>query len=153
MLVAALERVGVAEGRWAAELGRVGDRHGADRDLGEACRTFSLQAEARMSALAPWGERFGKDPKSWTRDSGGLDGFAPSSGDISIRAELPRDLWDAYRVGRECEVGWALLGRAAEAARERQLLDLVAAGRDGLGRAIEWLTGRIDEELQRVLVS
>ncbi len=56
-------------------------------------------------------------------------------------------------MGRECEVGWALLGRAAEEARERQLLDLVAAGRDGLGRAIEWLTGRIDEELQRVLVS
>ena len=78
---------------------------------------------------------------------------APSAGGLSVRSVLPRDLWDAYRVGRECEVSWALLARAAQAARERQLLDLVAAARDGVGRAIEWLTGRIDEELQRQLVS
>ena len=153
LLVTALERVGEAEGRWSAELDRIGDRHGADLDLGETCRTFALQAEARISALAPWAERFGNDPKPWTRRDGRVDGFAPSAGGLSVRSVLPRDLWDAYRVGRECEVSWALLARAAQAVRERQLLDLVAAGRDGVGRAIEWLTGRIDEELQQQLVS
>ena len=152
LLGSALERVGEAEGRLSAELDRIGGRHGADPDLGETCRTFALQAEARMAALAPWGERFGNDPRSWTRSDGEVDVYPASAGGRSIPSGLPRDLWDVNRVGRECEVGWALLGRAAEAAGERQLLDLVAAGRDGVGRAMEWLTGRIDEELQRQLV-
>jgi len=54
----ALEQVGEAEGRWWAELDRVLDRHGADLDLGETCRTFALQAEARILALAPWAEQW-----------------------------------------------------------------------------------------------
>jgi len=153
LVATALERVGETEWRWSAELERIGDRHGADLDLGETCRTYALQSDARISALAPWAERLGNDPKSWTRSEGRADGLAASAVGFSIPSGLPRDLWDAYRVGRECEIGWALLGRAAEAGRERQLLDLVAAGRDGVGRAMEWLTERIDEELQRQLVS
>src|SRR5207245_9428351 len=107
--------VGEAEGRWSAELDRLWDRHGADVDVSEICGIFALQAEARIAALAPWAARFGTDPRSWTRSDGGVDGYASSAGGLSIPSGLPRDLWDAYRVGRECEVSWARLGRAAEA--------------------------------------
>jgi hypothetical protein len=65
---------------------------------------------------------------------------------------LLRDLHDLYLMATECEVTWALVGQAAQGARDRDLLE-VSQGCDGeVAAQLKWLRTRMKQAAPQALL-
>ncbi len=157
-LARAIEHLSAVETDLSEELRLLADDSEAESELGQECLSLSLQADGRASALRSWSERYPPEPDR--------EGPVAQSPWRSVRAEIPRlgpgtldrglanlgDLRRLFLMAQECAMGWLMLHRAAQAARERQLLDLVTAGRAAMAKTIGWLEGRIEETSPRVVL-
>ena len=65
---------------------------------------------------------------------------------------LLRDLHDLYLMATECEVTWALVGQAAQAARDADLLDTVERCRGEVDAQLKWLRTRMKQAAPQALV-
>ena len=157
-LARAIEHLSAVETDLSEELRLLADDSAADPEVGQECLSLSLLADGRASALRSWAERYPPEP----------DEPGPMARSLwkSVRVELPRrgsgtrdrslaflgDLRRLFLMAQECALGWLMLDRAARAARDRQLLDLVTAGRAAVARTIGWLETRIEEASPRAVL-
>ena len=122
--------------------------HGHEPDVHVLCLRFAEQGASHAEALAPFVDRYGADkPAEPERLHSELFGGTRGGG-----LGLLRDLHDLYLMATECEVTWALVGQAAQAARDADLLDTEERGRGEVDAQLKWLRTRMKQAAPQALV-
>jgi hypothetical protein len=151
-LGSALVRLRELETELADDYRAVGERHAADHDVYHLCRSLALQCEEHARRLEPVAARYGEDVESdgdggtglWSgvlervRRAASHVGDTPQAGLL-----LLRDLRSLFLSAEECSITWVMVGQAAQAARDRELLDLVRECHTETEIQVKWLTTRI----------
>jgi len=145
----------------AGEYRKVGERHATEQDLYHLCHTLAKQCEGQAMALAPHAERHAADvpededdgPREsmlagLRRATAALVGRSPMTGML-----LLRDLRQLHLAIEEAAMLWLIVGQAAQAARDRELLVLVEQSREEITNQLLWISTRVKETAPQVLVS
>lgn len=126
----------------------VAEAHGHEPDVRVLCLRFTDQSTAHADALARFVERYGEDkPDEPKRLHSDLFGGSRSGG-----LGLLRDLHDLYLMATECEVTWALVGQAAQGARDRELLEVVQGCDGEVAAQLKWLRTRMKQAAPQALL-
>ena len=112
------------------------------------CLRFAGQAGDHAEALAPFVDRYGEDrPEEPERLHSELFGGTREGG-----LGLLRDLHDLYLMATESELTWALVGQAAQGARDVDLLATVERCRGEVAAQLQWLRTRMRQAAPQALV-
>ena len=126
----------------------VAKAHGHEPDVHVLCLRFAEQGAGHAEALAPFVDRYGEDkPAEPERLHSELFGGTRGGG-----LGLLRDLHDLYLMATECEVTWALVGQAAQGARDLDLLDTVERCEGEVAAQLKWLRTRMKQAAPQALV-
>ncbi|WP_242900725.1 hypothetical protein [Actinomadura terrae] len=154
----AISEVQDAEADLAKELRRVSERHAAEHDIHHLGLTLARQCADHVERLAPFAERYGASGREVADSPGLLDTLRHASARLAGRSEmvgmlLLRDLRNLYLGALEAEIAWTILGQAAQAARDRDLLQTVGECHEAAETRGKWLRTRIKVTAPQVLVS
>jgi hypothetical protein len=155
----AISEVASAEEELADELLKVGERHRTDHDVYHLTRQLSRWEQAHLAALEPFAERYGEDVDG---DERGRESAGPLAGVREKAAELLgrrsatgllllRDLRNVHLLAAEASLGWTLLGQAAQAAKDAELLECVALCHPETLRVMRWTLTRLKVTAPQVL--
>jgi len=150
----------------AGEYRKVGERHATEQDVYHLCHTLAKQCEGQAEALAPHAERHAADVPE-DEDPGVEDdapresmlaGLRRATAAVVARSSttgmlLLRDLRQLHLAIEEAAMLWLIVGQAAQAARDRELLVLVEHAREEITNQLLWISTRIKETAPQVLVS
>jgi hypothetical protein len=106
--------------------------HADEADVARQCERLARQCEEYAERLAPVAERYGEG--------------SPGEPD------LLGDLHDLYRQAAHCDMAWTLLGQAAQGARDRELLEIVAGCEGETEIQLKWLRTRLKQAAPQALV-
>jgi hypothetical protein len=157
----AIARLHRSLGELADELDAVGDRHAAEHDLPRLCSLLAGQCREQMAALAPHGARYGRPLRPPRGGSAGLDvlgaarraGSALTKHRVESGLVLLRDLRRLHALLEEVSLLWLIVGQAARASRDRELLALVEPGRETTAVQVQWVTTRVKESAAQALLA
>lgn len=122
--------------------------HADEADVEHLCRKLAAECEDHANRLEPFAERYGEDaPDEPDRLHSELF-RGPRSGGLG----LLRDLHDLYLMATECDMAWTLVGQAAQGARDRELLAVVARCEGETATQLKWLRTRMKEAAPQALV-
>jgi hypothetical protein len=154
----AIDDVQKAESALAKELRAIGERHATEHDIYHMTHTLANKCDDHLHELAPIAERYGAS----TSDNGVPD--APSilqavrhkSSELLGRSEtagltLLHDLRKLYMAAQEAELDWVILGQAAQAVRDAELLEVTNSCHEHAEVRGKWLRTRIKESAPQVL--
>jgi hypothetical protein len=157
----AIREVARAEEELAAQLLEVGERHRTDHDVYHLSRQLSRWCQGHVAALAELADRYQADVDADDvgRESGGplaavrektaeLLGRRPASGLL-----LLRDLRNIHLLATEASLNWTLLGQAAQAAKDRELLDCVSLCHPETLRIVRWSLTKLKAAAPQVLTT
>jgi hypothetical protein len=138
--------------RAEVELGRafrgIGEGHAEEPDVPHECRTLAAQCDAHAEHLSPFVARYGED----TPDEPERLHSALFSGVRSGGLGFIRDLQDVYLMTCECDITWTLVGQAAQALRDRDLLAVVTECQAETAVQGKWLKTRMKQAAPQALV-
>jgi hypothetical protein len=150
-----------AEQELADQLLKVGERHRADNDVYHLTRQLSRWAQGHVVALQQFAERYDTtvSGEETGRESAGpltalreksaeLLGRRPASGVL-----LLRDLRDVHLLAAEASLNWTLLGQAAQAAKDQELMDCVSLCHPETLRTMRWSLTKLKSAAPQVLVT
>ena len=155
----AIEAVARAEAELAGALERVGERHRTDHELFHVTAALAPLARARIERLAALAERFGASVEPGGTERGGplttaREKLSEALGSRSAAGLLLlRDLRELYLLACAASIDWTVLGQGAQAAKSRELLDLVADCHAEELRVREGVTTQLKEAAPQVLTS
>jgi hypothetical protein len=129
-----LEQIHDAERDLADDYTTVGERHAADHDVYHLCHSLARQCGRHAERLAPAAERYGEhvdeddnDPDAWglvlesmRHKASELFGRRPEAGIL-----LLHDLRRLFLAAENVAALWVMAGQAAQAKRDRELLQIV----------------------------
>jgi hypothetical protein len=157
----AIREVAHAEQELADELLKVGERHRADHDVYHLSRQLSRWSQGHLAALEQFADRYdakvnggdiGREsagPLSALREkSAELLGRRPASGML-----LLRDLRDIHLLAAEASLNWTLLGQAAQAAKDAELLACVDLCHPETLRTMRWSLTKLKSAAPQVLTT
>jgi hypothetical protein len=160
-LALAIREVAHAEEELAQELLTVGERHRTDHDVYHLTRQLSRWSQGHIAALEQQAERYGGgvDDDDIGRDSAGpltairektaeLLGRRPEAGLL-----LLRDLRNIHLLAAEASLNWTLLGQAAQAAKDSQLLECVSLCHPETLRIMRWSLTKLKVAAPQVLTT
>lgn len=143
----------------AEELERVRERHAADAGVNNLTLRFRQWSLHHSEELRTQGERYGADlppeDDEWglagvvrgvRRLAGRAAASTPASGAI-----LLRDLRQLHLLAQQVAMDYVIVGTAAQALRDRELMAAIAAGQDETERVIAWLNTQVKEVAPQVL--
>jgi hypothetical protein len=137
--------------------------HQAQRDLAEALRQtaqaheqeadvkalgqrLAAQCDRHAELLAEYTQRYpAEEPQSQQQASRFRGTRGGGTG-------LLRDLQDLFVMAAECDIGWTLVGQAAQGARDRELLDVVHRCEGETAQQLAWLRSRLKQTAPQALV-
>jgi hypothetical protein len=157
----AIREVARAEEELAQELLKVGERHRADHDVYHLSRQLSRWAQGHLAVLEEFGERDGADVDA---DDIGRETAGPLSGLREKTAELLgrrpasgllllRDLRNIHLLAAEASLNWTLLGQAAQAAKDAELLQCVSLCHPETLRTVRWSLTKLKTAAPQVLTT
>lgn len=154
----AIEQLAGAEQRLATELERAGERHRAEHDVHHLSATLAGISRAHVEALAPFGERYGVEVDGSGGASAVLAAVREKASELSGRRPeagllLLRDLRELFLLASDASLGWTVLGQAAQAARDEDLLEVVSECHPDTLRQLKWVTTRIKQAAPQALTS
>lgn len=148
-----------AETGLAAEFRKVADRQAADHGTSSVCRTLAEQCDRHTERIHDLAGRFGRDlsgpgpPGPVASAAGALRQWASEK--IGRHPEagllLLRDLRQLYLTAQAVDVHWVVLGQAAQALRDRELLRAVTDMRQETATQTAWVSTRLKEAAPQVL--
>jgi hypothetical protein len=157
----AIREVADAEGRLAESLLEVGERHRADHDVYHLTRRLARWAQGHVAALEPFAERYGEDvdasgagdrsggPLAAVREKGAeLLGRRPEAGLL-----LLHDVRNLHVLAAEASIDWTILGQAAQAAKDEELLECVSLCQPETLRTLRWTLQKLKESAPQVLTA
>ena len=155
----AIEELHRSERELAVQLLQISERHKADHDVFHLARDLATWSHEHIVGLAEAGRRYGLD----------LDGEAPTTHRaaeavrekgaelLGRRSEpallLLADLRRLYRMASGASLDWEVLGQAAQAAQDRDLLTLVKRCHPDTLRQARWANAHLKETAAQALVS
>jgi hypothetical protein len=157
----AIREVARAEEQLSEALLAIGERHSADHDVYHLTRTLSRWSQGHIAALERFGERYGAEvdaddvgqsgggPLKAVREKGAaLLGRRPESGIL-----LLRDIRHLHLLAAEASIDWTILGQAAQAAKDTELLECVSLCHPETLRTLRWTVGKLKESAPQVLTA
>lgn len=150
-----------AEVELAQTFHAVAERHAADHDTHAPCRTLAGQCDAHAERLRAHGERFGvvlHPPKRPAALTLAVDALRHKAAERAERRHesgplLLRDLRELYLKAQGADLQWVVLGQAARALRDQDLLSEVTALRPQTVVQGRWARTRIKEAAPQILVA
>src|SRR5437763_9356663 len=124
------------------------------------CHTLARWSQGHVSALEPFGERYGHDVDTGEvgRASAGL--LAPlreRAGTVLGRHPqsglLLRDIRKLHLLAGEASINWTMLGQAAQAAKDAHLLECVCLCHPETLRTLRWTVTKLKQSAPQVLTS
>lgn len=153
-LGAFLSRLAELEAELAGEYSRVGTRHAADQDVYHQCATFAKQAAQHADKLGPIAERYRQPAAEGLLFWGlGTEADATDGEPVSAGILLLRDLRTLLLAAEGVAITWVMAGQAAQAARDPELIELVANCRGEVELQGKWLMTRIKVATPQALVT
>jgi hypothetical protein len=157
----AIREVAESEEALADSLLKLGERHRADHDVFHITRLLSRWAQGHVAALEPLGEHYGADVDTdgiGRERSGPLAGLREKSSEMLGRRPaagllLLRDVRQLHLVATETSLNWTMLGQAAQAAKDQQLLNCVTLCHPETLRTMRWSLTKLKEAAPQVLTS
>jgi hypothetical protein len=156
----AIEDVQNAEAELAKELRAVGERHAVEHDLYHLGHTLAKQCADHLERLAPFGELYGASSADDRIDESPalLETLRHKSAELLGRSEssgvlLLRDLRNLYLTAQEAEIAWVILAQAAQAVRDRELLQQVRLCHEEAEARGKWLRTKIKESAPQILAT
>jgi hypothetical protein len=144
----------------ADEFRKVGERHAADHAIFHTAHLCAQQCEEHARRLHEVEDRYRTDLPD-DENGGPLQGVLEKARrGISAAAGrtkpsallLLHDLRDLLLAAEECSITWVMLGQAAQAARDPELLALVTECHTETEIQVKWLTTMLKEKSPHVLV-
>jgi hypothetical protein len=140
----ALAELLAGENRLAADYRAVAERRRDDHDVHHECISFAQQCEAHAEALRPHVRRYAEGaaveaPGPAVPEPGALD--------------LLDDLRSLFLAAEGVSILWVMAGQAAQAARDRELLDVVQSCHTETELQVKWLVARIKVAAPQALVA
>ena len=127
---------------------QVGEAHQAEAEIFYACGIVARQCDSHGRALAPVVERFGAAPEGEPERlrTAGLAGTR--SGGLG----LLRDLHDLYALCSFVEITWTIVGQAAKALPDADLLHVVSSCESETALQLAWLTTAMKAAAPQALI-
>lgn len=127
---------------------QVAKGHAAEADVYHTCLNLAEQCDAHVDKLGPLVERYGenKDTEPERLHAEGLS--QTRSGGLG----LLRDLHDLYMLVNYLDIAWTMVDQAGQGARDREVLDVVAACRADTTLQISWLKTRMKQAAPQALL-
>jgi hypothetical protein len=132
------------EHRLARELHTVSDRHRTEHEIHHVARDLERWSREHAQHLADIGEHHEQNLRSEPRRAGHLvDSLRAKAADVMARRPEPgllllRDVRTLYLMASDNSLHWEMLAQAAQARRDRDLLQLVSACHPQTLRQIRW---------------
>ena len=141
--------VDTGEQTLADSLRQVATGHAEEADVNALCLRFARQCDSHREQLAPIVERYGekREQEPENLHAEGLD--RTRSGGVG----LLRDLHDLYLLVSYLDIAWTVVGQAAKAVRDEELIEVVAWCEKETSAQLAWLTTRIKEAAPQALVA
>jgi hypothetical protein len=156
----AISDVQDAEADLAKELRTIGERHAVEHDLYHLGHTLAKQCADHLERIAPFADRYGATERDdGVAESAGLiETLRHKSAELLGRSEMSgllllRDLRNLYLTSQEAEIAWVILAQAAQAVRDRELLQVVSLCHEEAEARGKWLRTRIKEAAPQVLAT
>jgi hypothetical protein len=148
-----------AETDLAAEYRKVAERQAAEHDVYYLAHTLANQCDTHAERIRGFATRFGKDlsePAGSETLENVLAGIRHKTSELLGRRPeagllLLHDLRQLYLMAQEANIHWIALGQVAQAVRDKDLLDEVAALHKETLAQIKWLKTRIKEAAPQIL--
>jgi hypothetical protein len=145
-----IEQLAASEQELADELIKVGERHAAEHDVFHLTRTLAKIERGHIGSLAPHADRYGASLDPPTEEP-------PPSKLLADRSDaallLLHDLRELHLLAAGASLDWTVLGQAAQAATDTQLLEVVTAAHPETLRTLKWTTYRIKQAAPQALTS
>ena len=122
--------------------------HGREADVVHLCERFAVQCDSHREQLGPVVRRYGEErPDEPERlHAQGLDGTR--TGGVG----LLRDLHDLYLLASYLDIAWTVVGQAAKAVHDKELLGVVTWCEKETSAQLSWLKTRMKEAAPQALV-
>ncbi len=155
----AIELVQDVEAALADELRTLGERHAAEADVYHTAHVLAARCTEQLERLLPHAQRYSAPERS---DAGHSPGVLERTRRLSSellggRPEpamlLLHDLRETYGSAHEAEIAWVILGQAAKAARDTDLVTTVAEGLEEAERRWKWLRTKLKDASPQPLVA
>ncbi|GBE66763.1 hypothetical protein MFM001_32250 [Mycobacterium sp. MFM001] len=147
-----------SERKLAHRLNVMAARHRSDQDIFHLAHDLAEWSQNHLEELATHGRHYGLRLSAEPR-TGALTGFLQSrlSGLLRKRPEpglmLLADLRRIHRMAAATSVEWELLGQAAQATKDEELLTLTKRCHPETLRQMRWANGMLKELSPQVLTS
>jgi hypothetical protein len=145
----AIERVASSETELADELEKVAERHRVDHDVFHLATTLAQMSRARV-------QRLDRDSNG-AGSGGGVLGAVREKASEVIGSQPPagllllRDLREIYVLASAASIDWTILGQAAQAAKDADLLECVSLCHPETLRILRWTVTKLKESAPQVL--
>jgi hypothetical protein len=127
---------------------QVASAHGDEPDVAHLTEQLASQCDRHAERLAPFAERY-RETAADEPDRLHSELFR---GTRQGGLALLRDLHDLYLMAAECDVCWTLVGQAARAVRDRELIEVVGACEKETAVQLAWLSTRMKQAAPQTLV-
>jgi hypothetical protein len=140
---------------------KVGERHATGHDMFHIAHHLAAQCDLQAQALQPHAERYGEElaePEADGMWESLLAGLRRMQAVAAGRRAAPgllllRDLRQLHLAIEEAAMLWLVIGQAAQALRDRELLTTVERAREEMTKQLMWVTTRITEAAPQVLAA
>lgn len=141
--------VDTGEQTLAESLRQVAAGHAQESDVVVICERFATQCEHHRELLGAVVDRYGEEREDEPErlHAEGLPGTR--TGGVG----LLRDLHDLYLLVSYLDISWTVVGQAAQAVRDRDLLAVVHFCEKETAAQLAWLTTRMKEAAPQALVA
>jgi hypothetical protein len=138
-----------AERTLADTFRQVADGHGDEPDIRSVCGRQAMICDRHVEALEPAVRRYGEAEDADEPERLHADGLSETrSGSVG----LIRDLQDVYLLTSFVDITWTMVGQAAQALRDTDLLDVVHACEKETSTQLAWLKTRMKAAAPQALV-
>ena len=155
----AIEELHRSENHLVTVLVSMSDRHKADHEVFYVCRDMALWSRKHVAELAAIAPDFGLelDPEA-SEDPGPLAAVRQRASELMGRRSAPgllllADLRHLYREAAGTSLDWEILAQGAQAAKEKELLDLAQRCHPQSLRQARWANSHLKVASPQVLAS
>jgi hypothetical protein len=122
--------------------------HAQEADVVHLCERFAVQCDSHREQLGPVVDRYGedRDREPERLHAEGLD--STRTGGVG----LLRDLHDLYLLVSYLDIAWTVVGQAAKAVRDEELIGVVTWCEKETSGQLSWLRTRMKEAAPQALV-
>lgn len=128
---------------------QVAEGHADDADVHHLCHRLATQCDRHREALAPVVARYGEEPEREPEELHAEGLSRTRSGGVG----LLRDLHDLYMLVSYLDIAWTVVGQAAKAARDKELIEIVTHCEGETSTQLKWLTTRMKEAAPQALIA